>query len=497
MHARTTLAIGVVGGFLAFAGPALAASGAPGHPPTPATHPTVTRATTAATTSSTLYVNGNIGTDGGACSKAAPCETIQYAIDQAPTTAKIMVSSGNYPEQLTILGKNLSIVGAGKSLTTIDPTVLSGSDYSPGVLFESAAKSSLSGVTVDTTGVTDGPSCPAGVAFVDEGGTLTSDAIAVTTPANASYSCEYGVAAYNSKSTAAHSFTMSSTTVTDYGETGVYCGANAGSCTLTSDHITGYGPTDGAQYGVDLQQTTATLNANTITGNVDTGASAGTYVDTEGFGIYANNIQTFKASQNVATGNDDDFFATGSTGPWTITGNTFSHATNESTTPIVATGSGIGDGLTLDDVSDATVTANTLSSNADRGLNLLDVQSSTFGKNAAGKPNTISNNADDGIALTEYLNPNAYVSGENSEDAFNGNVIDANGGDGIFVAATAANGTAEASDNAFSANMLQGNLRFDALDQSTGPGSDGTANSWTGNTCKTSSPAGICSASAS
>ena len=122
MHSRMFRALGAagaVGASLAFAGPALAAS-AP-----------------------TLYVNGSTGNDSNSngnpntCRLSSnPCATIQHAIGEAPTTAKISVAAGTYAEQLTITSKNLTITGAGEGNdatadTIIDPSSLATSTDDP------------------------------------------------------------------------------------------------------------------------------------------------------------------------------------------------------------------------------------------------------------------------------------------------------------------------------------------------------------------------------
>jgi parallel beta-helix repeat protein len=105
-------------------------------------------------------------------------------------------------------------------------------------------------------------------------------------------------------------------------------------------------------------------------------------------------------------------------------------------------------GIRLIAVANATVTDNTLNFNRAAGLGV-------FG----GGANTASNNTAKG-----------------------------NFQDGIF--------TFDSTANTFKKNLLQGNSFYDAEDWSTGSGTAGTANTWTGNKCALGSPAGLCAAPA-
>lgn len=58
-------------------------------------------------------------------------------------------------------------------------------------------------------------------------------------------------------------------------------------------------------------------------------------------------------------------------------------------------------------------------------------------------------------------------------------------GNGISVSAGSA-------DNSFDKNQFRHNSETDAVDESSGSGTDGTANTWTNNKCDTSSPVGLC-----
>jgi len=81
-----------------------------------------------------------------------------------------------------------------------------------------------------------------------------------------------------------------------------------------------------------------------------------------------------------------------------------------------------------------------------------------------------------GISAASSSMNNSLLSDNNSQN---------NGEDGIGIASGN-------SGNTINHNTMRGNAVFDAFDGSAGGGTAGTANTWTNNNCKTSSPAGLC-----
>jgi len=76
--------------------------------------------TVSAADGSTLYVNGGTGSDlNNGTELIYAKQTIQNALDSAPDNSVVNVASGTYTENLKIT-KNVSLVGAGSSTTTID-----------------------------------------------------------------------------------------------------------------------------------------------------------------------------------------------------------------------------------------------------------------------------------------------------------------------------------------------------------------------------------------
>ena len=66
----------------------------------------------------TVYVS-TTGSDSNPCTRAQPCATLQYAVDNAPAGATINVGAGKYNQTVNIT-KPLTLAGAGASKTVID-----------------------------------------------------------------------------------------------------------------------------------------------------------------------------------------------------------------------------------------------------------------------------------------------------------------------------------------------------------------------------------------
>jgi hypothetical protein len=66
----------------------------------------------------TIWV-ATTGSDSNPCTKAKPCATLQYAVDNAPVGAIVKVEAGTYNQSVNIT-KPLTLEGAGAATTTID-----------------------------------------------------------------------------------------------------------------------------------------------------------------------------------------------------------------------------------------------------------------------------------------------------------------------------------------------------------------------------------------
>jgi len=493
---RAAGAVGAVGASLALAGPALAAS-AP-----------------------TLYVNpagqntNTNGTDNTCRLQSNPCQTIQHAIDEAPATAKISVAAGTYAEQLTITGKNLTITGAGTASTFIKPdaplnTKLDDPTHQNTpqadiVTFDGTKSGGLAQLTVDgsTATVTDGSTNYVGVFMLDASGTLNTVDIDHVHHDEGSFGdqpgANGGVLVANDDENS-HTVTMNTVEVSDYDKNGITCRSLGTICNITNSTVTGSGAiSDNAQNGIELYGiAAASVTGTTVTENTYENAPGTSPTNASGFLVI--NVGKLTLSKDTAESNDvnidaiDDMsqYARGpEEGVWSITNNTVSDATNfDGAAPL---GAGIGDGIDLTGTSGVTVDSNKVTDNQDWGISLLGASASKVG--ADGKANTVTGNTDDGIYLGEYVTNDATVPSTNNTVTYNRS--SSNGDDGILVAGADSSNNQQATGNRFGHNILQNNLHFDAEDFSSGSGTAGTANTWTGNKCQPShdaNPASICS----
>jgi hypothetical protein len=100
------------------------------------------------------------------------------------------------------------------------------------------------------------------------------------------------------------------------------------------------------------------------------------------------------------------------------------------------------------------------------------------------KNNTVSGFPQNGIVVEEFEDP----AGTLKSSVILGNVVTNNGLDGIFIDGATANGSNRVLDN-----QAMGNHRFDCHDDTSGAGTDSTANFWFHNIGIYSQPKGLCS----
>jgi len=528
---RMTIAAGTLGISLAFAGPALAAPSPVHHSGRPAAHrQTIRQAVKPATSGGPkLYVNGGSGNDeGGAntCRLASnPCATITQAINIAPSTATIEVAGGTYKEQLAIVGKNLTINGAGSTRTIIDPTSLATDTNDPNysgpqaviVEFLNTTGGGLTNLEVDGAGSgvsepSDG-SCDqdfVGVEFANSSGTLSSDAVTGVQEQQSYFGCQQGRSVYvSNNSGGAETVKMSSLAVTQYQKDGIDCDGADTTCTITGSTVTGIGATGlTAQNGIETDGgVTATITKNTVTGNSYTSpnySSGGGYYTASGILVYDSTNATITG--NTVNHNDENIVGyedgnyAGGDGTWTIKTNKVTAGVNN-TGGAVPLGFGVGDGIDLDGVGQtgsgqagvvtADVAGNTVTGNADWGIALFGATGATIGGTSTSAANTASSNADDGIYLGEF-SPGI----PSSDNTVEKNTASRNSDDGILADGADSSGDQQAIGNTFSGNTMKSDVRYDAEDRSSGAGTSGTGNTWSGNKCtpaQDSSPLGLCS----
>ena len=246
--------------------------------------------------------------------------------------------------------------------------------------------------------------------------------------------------------------TISHDTITDYQKRGIEVDDAGSSAEIDHTTVTGVGATGAiAQNGIEiLDGATANVNHDTISGNVYTPLPNAQF--NIATGILVLNSGAVTVDQNMLSGNDVAIYVFAPAGRADLEQNQISGSTF--------------DGIVLDDVSGAYLSQNQI---ATSGLNFSQSQMAAFSASGDGS-------GGDGIALVDDSTGNDLEQNQSKN----------NGHDGIFV-------QAGSTGNTFDQSQLQNNAKFDAEDDTTGGGTDGTGNTWTQNHGKTSSPPGLVS----
>jgi parallel beta-helix repeat protein len=455
-----------------------------------------------------LFVNGATGHDTGACtSPATPCATISYALAHAPAGAKIKVAPGVYQEQLTIT-QSVTIIGRSPKLTRIAPPSVAQNDTDPDkpvleqypiVDVHNAGQTitnvNLERLTIDGSGSDSFFSnCNqnlVGVYYHNASGEMVGVRVVNILLPQSLFGCQPGDAVQvHSDVGSTANVTMRHLVVNNYTKLGIVCKDPGTSCTINHSVVTGIGPTPlVAQNGVEIfGARSVVFNHDTVSGNTYSGINCPTtasgllIINTGSVGV---RNSTFKANDvNTYALEDPGITPTASPGNWTFAGNLFENATDDAPAinnpPCNAEGQGYGDGLDIDSsTSPVTIRGNMAKSNFEYGIALYGATDATMSGNAV--------NANyDGI----YVGGPGTAASASTGNTITGNRALSNKNDGILADVTAAD-----SANSFIGNTLHGSAHLEAQDRSTGGGTAGTANTWTGNRCgspHSASPTGIC-----
>ncbi|MFZ0667868.1 MAG: right-handed parallel beta-helix repeat-containing protein [Acidimicrobiales bacterium] len=438
-------------------------------------------------TPAVLYVNGSTGSDNTSCRlHSHPCATISYAILQSPggTPTTINVAGGNYPEQVVVTtGLNLTIVGAGQSATTIEPSTLATADpdtdssYNQYAIVDAqpGSKVKLEDLTINGSAAQGqftgcGPGFD-GVYFHDAKGKMTDVTVTYVELSQSDFGCQDGLGIYAAADSGkVTKVTMNSVIVNNYDKNGITCDDAGTTCKVNNSTVTGIGETtligqNGIQgYGAG----SISLDSDTVTGNSYDGPD---YVAT-GLLLYDNATTT--ATHVTATSNDVDIYA-GNDGDGPAT-NTISLSDNNANNATNYNGLG-GVGIGLDSGVAGSVTGNTAT--GDVGGGIYEWGSSGM---------TIESNT----ASSDYLG--IYIGGEGSDGlgstsmTVSQNTVSRESYDGILA-------DTDATGNNFTSNIAKHDLNYAYQDLSTGSETAGTANTWTGNECTPSAdsnPEGLC-----
>ena len=440
---------------------------------------------TAPAVTPTLYVNANTGVDSGSCRLSAhPCLTISYAILQAPSSANIDVAAGTYAEQIVdSASKNLSIVGAGESMTTIEPSTVPVSDTDtdssqPQYAIVDAQPGStvnLSGLTIDGSGAstqfTDCTNDYVGVYYHDANGTMSSVIVQNVVLPPDEFGCQDGLAIYAAADTSDTTrVTMSSVQVLNYDKNGITCDDLGTTCTISGSTVTGGGCiSTTAQNGIQgYDAASVSLTSDNVSENCYSGPS---YVST-GILFYddASSTATTVTADSDDVGIYDIYDGTGPpASALSITHTAASHAT-------FANELG-GVGIAVDSAKSGTIENDVTNADQGDGIALYGVAHMVVSTN---KAKTDYN----GI----YIGGPGSAVGSSTHNTVSSNKVSGESIDGIYA-------DTDTSANTFHSNTGKNDLDYSYQDFTTGSKTAGTANTWTTNVCVPagdSSPEGLC-----
>ncbi len=198
--------------------------------------------------------------------------TIQLAVNSVPAGSTIKVCPGNYPEQVSIISKNLTLIGVafGTSdaavvavpaggLVTNGVTDISSQPTAAQIFVQNAAVT-ISHLTVDgaNDGMTDCSVDPIGIYYQNASGAITANAVRnVLLPAGLQ-GCQDGLAINVESNTGALAVTISNNSVRNYDKNGITAsgpgnGSPGPNVTVTGNTIIGLGATTvTAQNGIQI-----------------------------------------------------------------------------------------------------------------------------------------------------------------------------------------------------------------------------------------------------
>jgi Periplasmic copper-binding protein (NosD) len=215
--------------------------------------------------------------------------TIQLAVNSVPAGSTIKVCPGNYPEQVSIISKNLTLIGVpfGTSdaavvvvpaggLVTNGVTDIFGAPTAAQIFVQNTAVT-ISHLTVDgaNDGLTDCSIDAIGIYYQNSSGTITSNAVRNVLLPTGLQGCQDGLAINVESNIGAPSVTISSNSVRNYDKNGITASGpdngNPGpNVTVTGNTIIGLGATTvTAQNGIQIGYgATGTVTSNNVVDDI-------------------------------------------------------------------------------------------------------------------------------------------------------------------------------------------------------------------------------------
>ncbi len=222
----------------------------------------------------------------GSCTSPVRFATIQQAVNASPAGTVIKICPGNYPEQVAIIAKNLTLEGI--EYETEDAAVIlppagglvanttdvdSGDPVAAQLVVQNAGSVSISNLTVDGTG--NGLSCGPdvrGILFQNSSGTVNHVAVRNQVPSGIPNGCQVGQSIWvETASGHPSTVTIEHSSVHNYNKNGI-TGNDAGTnLTLTGNYVQGAGvvPGSAAQNGIQVGfGATGTIKDNIVIDNI-------------------------------------------------------------------------------------------------------------------------------------------------------------------------------------------------------------------------------------
>jgi parallel beta-helix repeat protein len=426
--------------------------------------------------------------------------TIQAAVNAAAASSTvadtIKIDPGTYNEQVivpsTITATNSLVIDAANTSNkpTIKPTFpLTGG--SNAIIDVNGAKGlTIQNLVIDGSGTS---SAWFGV-FVEQSGTATIQnntiknlTATASTGNDTGFGIRVGRSSLSGQSATTGTATITSNTITGYGKGGIDVANTGSSAAINGNTVTGLGhkvsdSINQVQNGIEIDDG-ATGTIGTTTGNtISRNGSART-----GFGSAG--ILLYQPGSSVAVG--------GAQGGNTLSNNDVGIWVFDAASPTISNNNVSGSlywGIAFDTaggngVTGANVTSNDSNNNLGEGMNIANTSGSTFSNNQT------DSNGKSGLVLSTNAKNNTIRQNESKSNALWGILVadfNPNGTDAFSYLTTSTSTGNTISQNTFSGNDTSHTTGvYDAEDRSTGTGTGGTADSWSGNTIGTKKPSGL------
>jgi len=215
--------------------------------------------------------------------------TIQSAVSAVPAGSTIKVCPGNYPEQVSIINKNLTLIGVafgtsdaavvvvpGGGLVTNGVTDIFGFPTAAQIFVQNAAVT-ISHLAVDgaNDGMTDCTIDPIGIYYQNASGTITDNAVRNVLLPPTLQGCQDGLAINVESNTGAPPVTISNNSVRNYDKNGITAsgpddGQAGPNVKVTGNTVIGLGATTvTAQNGIQIGYgATATVTSNYVVDDI-------------------------------------------------------------------------------------------------------------------------------------------------------------------------------------------------------------------------------------